>query len=288
MVNAVSRVLRFSKSHLLLAAILVPLPVRATGGREMRTQAPEPQTKKMAADADPAFEVATIKLNDSGLAAQGINFKGRSFTSRNLPLGNLISFAYSLHTRQVVGAPGWLDNDRYDITAVPDQEGEPSLQQLKSMLRKLLVDRLSLKVHNDKRELSAYVLTLEKNGPKLAPAAHDGSLPDFSLRPGDGGLSVTVKNATMGDFTGFLQEIMDRPVVNQTATAGRFDFTFRFMPDDSQFNGRPPKIQAQTETTDVSPGLFKALQEQVGLRLIAEKTAVNVLVIDGVERPSAN
>ena len=79
----------------------------------------------------------------------------------------------------------------------------------------------------------------------------------------------------------------DRPVVDRTGISGRFDYNVTFTPDDSEFNGHPPKLP-QTETSDSAPNLFAAIQEQLGLRLVPAKGPVDVLVIDHVERPSDN
>jgi uncharacterized protein (TIGR03435 family) len=77
-------------------------------------------------------------------------------------------------------------------------------------------------------------------------------------------------------------------VVDRTGIEGRFDYSVTFTPDDSQFNGHPPKLPPQAEGGDSSPNLFAAIQEQLGLKLDAEKTPVDVIAIDHVEKPSAN
>jgi uncharacterized protein (TIGR03435 family) len=95
----------------------------------------------------------------------------------------------------------------------------------------------------------------------------------------------------MNEFTGFLQMlVLDRPVVNHTALTGRFDFNVTFTPDDSEFNGHPPKLPqaADGAAVESAPNLFDAMQQQAGLKLSAEKTAVDVIAIDHVEKPSAN
>jgi uncharacterized protein (TIGR03435 family) len=157
------------------------------------------------------------------------------------------------------------------------------------MITKLLVERFSLKFHHDKRDLSAFVLTVAKTGPKLTPTEVKDSLPGFGSRSSPGGLTLNVRNASMTDFTTFLRSVvLDRPVVDQTGLTDKFDFTVKFAPDDSEYNGHPPKLPTPTETTEASPDLFKALQEQDGLKLSAEKLPVDVLVIDHVEKPSPN
>jgi uncharacterized protein (TIGR03435 family) len=242
----------------------------------------------MAADADPSFEVATIKPNPSGAPGlQGLVIRGRSMVVRNGSLDDLVTFAYSLQVKQVVNAPGWMDSDRYDIDANPDQPGTPNTEQLRIMVRKLLADRFALKFHHEKRNLAAYVLTAGKTGQKLTPTQLKSNLPGFFYSPGTGGLTLHLINGTMNDFTSFLQMlVLDKPVVDQTGITGRFDNNVTFTPDDSQFNGHPPKVPA----SDVSeaPNLFDAIQQQLGLKLTAQKTAVDVIVIDHVEKPSPN
>jgi len=270
-----------------------PLPltlVRATTETAWEIPPPPAPPKMMAADANPAFDVATIKpSNSTGASLQQLTIINRNFTVRNGSLGDLVGFAYDVQMRQIVGGPDWMNTDRYDIDAVPDVEGAPNPAQLRTMIRKLLVDRFQLKFHHDQRELSAYVLTVGKNGQKLTPTQLKGPLPGLGFRPAPGGLMLNVANGTMADLTGFLQNlVLDKPVVDHTGLSDRFDFHVTFTPDDSQFNGHPPKLPPPTDTTETAPSLFEALQQQLGLKLTAEKTPVDVLVIDHVEKHSEN
>jgi uncharacterized protein (TIGR03435 family) len=90
----------------------------------------------------------------------------------------------------------------------------------------------------------------------------------------------------MADLATFLQRyVTDRPVVDRTGMAGRYDLSLAWTPDQSQFNGRVPPA---TDDPNVLPGLYTAIQEQLGLRLEAVKAPVEVMVIDRVERPSQN
>jgi uncharacterized protein (TIGR03435 family) len=269
-----------------------PLPlnlVRATQETAWEIPAFVPQ-KEMPADADPSFEVATIKPNDSGAPnMQRLGFIGHNFTTLNSSLGDLIAFAYGVQSKQILGVPDWVGKDRYDIAAIPVPEGMPTPQQSQIMIQKLLADRFQLKFHHDKRELSAFVLTVGKDGPKLSPAQSDGPNRGFGMRPAPGGLTIPVVNVTMTDFTGFLQMmVLDRPVVDQTGLSGRFDFNLTFAPDDSQFHGHVPiAITKAPDGAEEPPGFFEAIQ-RLGLKLEAKKTPTDVLVIDHVEKPSAN
>jgi uncharacterized protein (TIGR03435 family) len=251
--------------------------------------APPPPPKLMAADADPAFEVATIKPNNSGAASlQQLTVNGRDFKIVNGSLGDLIEFAYAVQGKQIIGAPDWLDKDRYDIAAVPDQEGAPNPMQVRIMMRKLLKERFQLTFHHDKREMSAFVLTVAKTGSKLQPTQLKGPLPGMFLTPAKGGGTLHLINGTIGDFCSFLQTlVLDRPVVDQTGLTGKFDLAVTFLPDETEFNGHPPFAKS-ADTAEAAPSLFDALQQQAGLKLTAEKTAVDVIAIDHVEKPSPN
>ena len=247
----------------------------------------------MAANADPSFEVATIKPNNSGATQmQGLVIRGRQFITRASSLEDLISFGYQVQAKQIADAPGWINSERYDIEAVPDAAGTPNPEQVRTMIQKLLADRFQLKFHHDKRELSAYVLTVGKDGEKLKPTELKGPLPGIGLRPASGGVGFHVINATTGDFTGFLQSlVLDRPVVDKTGLTGRYDFDVTFAPDDSQFGGHPPHFptpQGGTAEPSSQPNLFDALQQELGLKLSPEKTQVDVLIVDHVDHPSPN
>lgn len=247
---------------------------------------PPPPPKPMAADASPTFEVATIKPSNPDTQGKGIRVNGRQFSTLNTTLDDLIEFSYGVHARQIVGGPDWLDKDKFDISAVPDGEGQPNDKQWKGMIQKLLADRFQLTFHRDKKELSAYALTVGKSGQKLTKNESNGPLPGLFFRPTSGGIMLSVRNATMADFAGLLQAaVLDRPVVDQTGLKDRFDFSLSWAPDDSQFGGRFHNAPA---SDNAPPGLFTAIQEQIGLKLDAVKTPVEVLMIDKVARPSDN
>jgi len=138
-------------------------------------EAPKPE-KAMAEDADPSFDVATIKPNVSGGAnLQQLTMIKRDFTVKNGSLEDLVSFAYDVQVKQISGGPGWIAKDRYDIAAIPDAEGQPSMMQSRGMVKKMLAERFALKVHNEKQEMPAYVLTVDKAGQKLTPTQIRGA-----------------------------------------------------------------------------------------------------------------
>jgi uncharacterized protein (TIGR03435 family) len=249
---------------------------------------PPAPPKPMAPDANPAFEVATIKPNPTGGGGKGFGIRGRTFTTVNTSLADLIVFAYDVHNKQILNGPDWIDKDKYDITAVPDTEGAPSNRQWKMMVQKLLADRFQLGFHHEKRDLNVYILSVAKGGPKNLNKS-DSTTDGFSvpIRQVPGGFSMPIKNANMGDFTSFALQgaVLDRPVLDQTGIVGRYDFTLTWAPLGTEFGGmlRPP-----APTDNPPAGLFTAIQEQLGMKLEAVKAPADVMVIDKAEKPSAN
>jgi uncharacterized protein (TIGR03435 family) len=273
-----------------------PLPltlVRATKETAWEIPAPPPPPKMMPADAKPSLEVATIKPNENGGPnMQGLGFGGRTFRAINASLGDLIAFAYGVQMKQISNGPEWMNKDRYDISGTPDVEGLPNPAQLKVMLQNLLKDRFKLTIHEEKKEMSAFVLTVAKTGPKIKVTELKGPGPGFGLRALTTGVSIPVRNATMADLSQALQEmVLDRPVVDESGLSGRYDFVLTFTADDSQFNGHPPQLNGQapkSDSAEAAPNLFEAMQQELGLKLEPQKAEVPVIVIDHVEKPSAN
>jgi uncharacterized protein (TIGR03435 family) len=187
-----------------------------------------------------------------------------------------------------VDAPAWFGTDKFDIDGVPDVEGRPSSQQMKLLIQDALTQRFGLKFHRDERELSVYALTVAKGGPKMTVTADEPSAGRNFLYRGLGDLRVS--NMSMKDFCDGMQgSAMDKPVVDHTGLTDRYDFTLKWTPDDSQFSQfgpRPP--QKESDDPNAPPSLYTALQEQLGLKLDAVRASAQVIVIDKVDKPSAN
>jgi len=240
----------------------------------------------MAADANPAFEVATIKPSQSGVPLKVIGMRGRDFHALNSTLSELIGFAYGLQSKQIAGGPAWLNKDRFNIDGVPDAEGQPSTTQWKAMVQKLIAERLNLKLHQETQELAVFALVVGKNGPKLKKNPSGGPYPGHTTQqrvPGE--VTWMVSNMTMEEFASMLQNsIIDRPVLDRTGISGRFDFECSFAANGGQSDGIPLPQGVDTNL----PDLFTALQEQLGLKLESTKGQVPILVIDRAELPSGN
>jgi uncharacterized protein (TIGR03435 family) len=263
---------------------------RATPETEWTIPPPPPPVKPMALDANPAFDVATIKPSAPNRPGKGFGFRGTQFVTSNTNLNDLIAFAYGLHSKQIVDAPAWSDSDLYDIVGVPDTPGRPNLKQMGVMVQKLLADRFKLQFHHEQRELSVYAISVASGGPKMTKTAAAPNDPQafFFVALGD----LTVRNMSMKDFGSWMQSgVMDRPVVDQTGLTDRYDFKLKWTPDQSQFGQFRSTGVVTPPTTDdpnAPPGLYTALQEQLGLKMEAKKAPDDVIVIDHIEKPSAN
>jgi uncharacterized protein (TIGR03435 family) len=237
------------------------------------------------------FEVASIKPAPPDAAGRWIRMTSTNeFTAKNHVLQTLIAAAYNLNPRAIAGGPTWVNSDRYDIVARTPGGVRPDLNEQMAMLRKLLSDRFHLTFHREQRELRAYSLTIAKGGPKLkestpsADASPQGPPPlIFVVSPQL--VRLPGRNATMAELASVMQRAaLDDPVLDKTGLTGRYDFDLEFTPDESVFGGALGKGADDS----AKPGLFAAIQQQLGLRLEAGRGLVAVLAIDHAEHPAAN
>jgi uncharacterized protein (TIGR03435 family) len=258
--------------------LLLAVGVTFLAASKTIAQQPASPMAPMAADAHPSFEVATINPADPNrTTGGGFIVGGHRLIIQSQTVNDLISLAYAVNQKQIVDGPAWLGTKEFDIDGQADQPGVANLQQIQEMLQKLLRDRFNLKLHREKRDLSIYAITVAKGGPKLTRSASTSTLPSQSGHGHGGFQQRKFANNTMSDFALGMQRYMDRPVVDETGLPGRYDFTLRWTPDN-----------LPTNEPDAPPGLFTAVQEELGLKLEATKGPTDVLVIDHMEQPSAN
>jgi uncharacterized protein (TIGR03435 family) len=235
-----------------------------------------------------AFEVATIKpVQPDAKAGRFITMQGMDrFVAKNYTLKLLIAAAYNLSPKTISGGPDWADSDHYDIVALTPGDTRPAQPEQMAMLRALLTERFKLNFHRQEKEFSIYVLEVSKGGPKLKESTAQASDPAqliSTVYPQH--MHLPARNATMGDFAALLQRaLLDRPVVDKTGLTGRYDFDLDWAPDETQFGGEVPAAPADAQ----EPPFFTAIEQQLGLRIEATRGMVPALVIDGVERPTAD
>jgi bla regulator protein blaR1 len=270
--NRTAHRLNFAKKIALVVtgalALALPFVIGVINAPLIRAQAPPP-----------AFDAASVKPTDPKLRV-GMDFRitGGRLVSTNWTLELLMREAYSVRYYQIFGGPAWLRDDKFSIDATAGQNA--SRDQMLAMLRTLLENRFKLKVHREMREGNVYVLTLGKGAHKLKPPAHDTDRPmvsTFRNTPSDlPGVSYTEvgQNATLAQLTEALSNIVLGPVTDRTGITGNFDFRFDYATLDAP--------------ADTGPSVFSSVQDQLGVRLEAQKGPVEVLVIDHAEKPSEN
>ncbi len=248
--------------------------------RAQEANQPSAKPQRMAKDADPDWEVATVKPSDpNDTGGQHIRLRGGHVMLLDTTVEQFLLLGYGVQKSQLAGEPDWAKTAKWDVDGVPDAEGEANWRQLQEMMQKILKERFGLTLHREQREMPVYALIVAKGGSKMILNTSDPSGLMDQQNSAVGGLDTEViKNAFMSDLTQILQFRVDRPVVDQTGLTGRYDFGLKWTTDESR---------APTDGT-APPGLFTAIQEQIGLKLEPVKAPAEVLVIDAVERPSAN
>jgi len=213
-----------------------------------------------------------------------------------MTLQELISIGYDLDfasKQRVTGGPGWMETERFDVMAKEDEALARHLHDLpaseqgnanRQLIRALLSERFGMKAHQERRTLTTYTLEVAKGGVKLSPGVLDAHLSSNIPQSRVNMMGVgwmQAHNADMSLFAktiGSQAELDGRTVVDQTGLKGKYDFTLKWT----------PATLTRNDDDAPSPSLFTALQEQLGLRLTTKKNPVDVLVVDFVEKPSAN
>lgn len=233
-----------------------------------------------------AFEVATVKPVDVGpRAGRTFRMEGdHRWLANNFTLKSLVALAYDLNPRTISGGPAWMDEIHFNIEAVTPGDRRPTRKEQMTMLRALLTERFALKFHRVDKEFSIYELSVAKGGPKLSPAAHPDADPYLVGVVEPGKIKVPATNVSMEDFASMLQRAtLDRPVVDKTGLRGTYDFTLTWAMDETQYGGELGRAPEDTN----EPPLFRAVQEQLGLKLTPTHGMVSSMVVDGAEKPSA-
>jgi uncharacterized protein (TIGR03435 family) len=287
------------------AAIAGPLAVGVSMGRPVRAQVPQSTGDR------PSFEVASVKPNTTAGPNQirvGMPGNGR-FSINNMPLAELIRFAYELQPFQLTGGPDWINSQRFDVTATTGGQSGAPLVRL--MLQSLLAERFNLAVHTETRDMAIYEMIvargdrrlgekLRASGPDCAPltmppgmrppppppagaAARGAPPPGAPGCPtvfGNGFLSA--RRTSMELLARNLSRTVRRVVIDKTGLSGFYDIDLEFMPDGPlppQAPGAPPFPNPNPD----APSIYTALQEQLGLKLESARGPVETMVIDRVE-----
>jgi uncharacterized protein (TIGR03435 family) len=213
------------------------------------------------------------------------------FEANNIPVHLLITNCFGVTDDEVIGEPNWAKEDRFDIEAKvagPDvaELSKLTIAQKGPMLEQILTERFQFAAHQETRELPVYILTVAKGGPKLAETKVDpdhlipaNSPGRFITAPGE----ITAQGASIAAFASFIARPAGRKVIDKTGLTGHYDFTFdRTPPNPNSTTGSLPI------PGDSGVSLSTALEDELGLKLESSEGPVDVIVIDHIERPSAN
>ena len=233
-----------------------------------------------------SFEVASIKPSEPGGRGMQIQIApGGRFTAKGASVRLLIQQAYGVRDFQITGAPGWTGSERYDITAKAEGGSDNITQdQLKIMIQGMLADRFKLTFHRETKELPMYTLVVAKNGPKLQEADAANSRP--MMRMGRG--LINADGAPMSIFVTQLSNQLGRSVTDKTGLTGNYNFKLEWTPDQNDPRISELHPDAPPPVDSAGPTIFTALQEQLGLKLEAQKGPVEILVIDRIEKATEN
>ena len=266
-----------------------------------------------AAQTPPRFEVASIKPSPRppvGPIGVRIGPSQARFTFASLK--NYIAAAYGVRDHEIAG-PDWLATAMFDIVAkVPDGA---ALNQVPAMLRTLLEERFHIRTRREPRELPVYALELAPRGPRLVRLPDEAPPPGpFAAESGpaggrrvsdlgDGGRFAVGGNrfeatrVTMETLADLLAPFVDRPIVDMTALEGRYDVSLQLTPEDFQAlmsryvaaAGYPTSPEALRLADTAAAVAVPDALERVGLTLQARRAAIEMLVIDSIERtPTEN
>jgi uncharacterized protein (TIGR03435 family) len=275
---------------MLLAVVVIPALGQASEPHSQRAEQTAAEQVKL-----PAFEVASVKQNRSAASAFRLAFTSDGVTIENVSLLSIIRASYGMFDTlddKFIGIPGWARTENFDIEAKVSPADVAEFQKLsfdkrQLMVQALLADRFKLQAHLEVRQLPIYDLVVAKKGPKLRV-----SIPGADADPG-GTIKrergrITGQNVVLYRLVTALTHTLGRTVIDKTALPGKYDFTLNWMPEESASSLPGSPNEAAQESSASGPSIFTALQEQLGLKLVPSKGPVDCLVIDHVERPSAN
>jgi len=222
----------------------------------------------------PRFDVAAVKPSDPARPGARMNIDpGGTLIVVNQPVSKLITYAYDVRYFQLAGNPGWVDTDRYDVTAKSSSDYAAGSRDAggRETLRSLLADRFGLVVHRETKMQNVYRMVVAKRGVRMQAVETPGIQRGIY---GEKRGHIQGFAATTAMLARELAGITERVVIDNTNLPGMFDWT----------------LQWATEADDATAGptIFAALEEQLGLKLEPAKAPVDVIVVDHVNRPTVN
>ena len=200
-----------------------------------------------------------------------------SVTMRSVTLKSAIAWSWSVMDNEIQG-PGWLDRDYYDVIA---KTGAPRTEdELRRMFQTVLAERFGVNVHRERKEMQAWVLTVDRKGLKMTETAAEG---ESLIAPQPKGMALAMQKTSMSEIATLISRLLQAPVVDETHLRGRYDAMFEMTKYAQDMH------PADGVTVDMAGVMTTALREELGLRIELQKTAVDIIVVDHAEKlPQAN
>jgi len=234
-----------------------------------------------AVTARPSFEVASIKPSTTSEPRYyKFNVGDDRFRGTNISLKDWIKTAWAVTDFEMTGAPPWISSENFDIDAKAERPIR-SVDEGYQMLKSLLEDRFSLKVHRETKEMPMFSLMVQKNGVKMKLSADQTGTTGGVREVRYGRIAGEAVPVSM--IARILSGLAGRRVLNKTGLVGWYDVDLRYTPD----LGQPGATPEPTGLPD-DQSLFGALQTQLGLKLESTRGPVEVLIVDHIERLSVN
>jgi uncharacterized protein (TIGR03435 family) len=296
------------KIGLKLDPAAVPMPVIVVESVNQTPTANSPEASAAFPPLPMEFEVAEVKMTDPDYHDLDFQIKpGGRITVRGATLKFLVQEAWGLTDDMLVGAPKFMDSDRWDIVAkasgIAAEENDADIDALFQMVKTLLADRFKLEVHTEERPIPAFTLSAAKPKMKKAdPASRTGcregppTLVKTDPRNANPvlGRLMTCTNVTMAYFADQLQYLANgyvhSGVLDATGLEGGWDFTLSFS-TMGQFQGGAPPLPGTAASADPNGAvsLPDAMEKQLGLKLESVKRQLPVLIVDHIEqKPTDN
>jgi len=252
-----------------LAAFLIPIGLAAA-------QAVQPAGPA----AVPSFESASVKPSSPDANSSGVDSDPGLLRIQNQTLHGLVRIAYGVNDSQVTGGPKWAEADRFDV--IGKAGGPADSPELLKMMQALLTERFKLEIHREARTVTGFALVAAKSGVKMQ-AASGGESTSHGSRG-----QIDAKGVSMSTLAGRLSRLLHAPVEDQTGATGGFNFTLKWNPDDPALRPMAADRPSTVVSDSKDPSLFAALQEQLGLKLESRKVQMEMIVIDGAQKPGEN
>lgn len=247
----------------------------------------------------PNWDVVSIRPNNTGSGSISVSIDDDHFEMTNVTFAIMLMNAYNLRPAQIIDLPPWAKSEHFDVRGKVLDGDMAALKKMKPeerrpMFQVILRDRFGLQFHKETRNMPVYELVPAKSGASLQALpeqtdaekeadekAAEKSRGSMNVNQNGEGVVVNARGVRMVQLVATLSNYAGRTVVDKTGLPGEYNIQLRWLPEEIA-------SAHHSENGDQLPSLFTAVQEQLGLRMVAAKGDVETLVVDHVEHPTEN